>query len=54
VWPGLTTVRQPFEVVAQALVDLLVDRLENPESAPGSSMLVPRLVIRGSTAGSDR
>ena len=53
VWPGLTTVRQPFEMVAQALVNLLVDRIENPEGAPGSSMLVPRLVIRGSTSGSE-
>lgn len=54
VWPGLTTVRQPFDEVAQALVNLLVDRLENPDGAPGSAMLVPRLVIRGSTAGSGR
>ncbi|HKY47002.1 MAG TPA: substrate-binding domain-containing protein, partial [Acidimicrobiia bacterium] len=54
VWPGLTTVRQPFEMVAQALVTFLVDRLENPEDAPASSMLVPELVVRGSTAGSNR
>jgi DNA-binding LacI/PurR family transcriptional regulator len=52
--PGLTTVRQPFDMVAQALVNLLVDRLENPEGTPGSSMLLPKLVIRGSTTGSDR
>jgi len=54
VWPGLTTVRQPFDEVAQALVNLLVDRLANPEGSPGSTMLVPRLIVRGSTAGTDR
>ena len=54
VWPGLTTVRQPFDEVAQALVNLLVDRLGNPEGSPGSTMLVPRLIVRGSTAGPDR
>jgi len=54
VWPGLTTVRQPFDEVAQALVNLLVDRLANPEGSPGSRMLVPRLIVRGSTAGTDR
>ena len=51
VWPGLTTVHQPFEAVAEALIDLLVDRLENPDRAPGSVMLSPNLVIRGSTVG---
>ena len=54
VWPGLTTARQPFDEVAQALVNLLVDRLENPEGVPGSAMLMPKLVIRGSTEGSVR
>lgn len=54
VWPGLTTVRQPFDEVAQALVNLLVERLANPEESPGSTMLVPRLIVRGSTAGMDR
>ena len=54
VWPGLTTVRQPFDGVAEALVNLLVDRLENPESSPGSAMLLPRLIVRGSTTGTDR
>ena len=54
VWPGLTTARQPFDEVAQALVNLLVDRLENPEGPPGSAMLLPKLVVRGSTEGPDR
>jgi DNA-binding LacI/PurR family transcriptional regulator len=54
VWPGLTTVRQPFDEVAQALVNLLVDRLENPDGSPGSAMFPPRLVVRGSTAGTPR
>lgn len=54
VWPGLTTVRQPFDDVAQALVNLLVDRLENPDDPPGSAMLMPRLVVRGSTTGAGR
>ena len=54
VWPGLTTVRQPFDEVAQALVNLLVDRLGNPDGSPASAMFQPRLVVRGSTAGGPR
>ena len=51
VWPGLTTVHQPFDEVARALVNLLVDRLDKPDEPPGSVMLTPGLVVRGSTAG---
>ena len=51
VWPGLTTVRQPFDEVAHTLVNLLVERLENPDDPPGSVMLTPRLVVRASTVG---
>ncbi len=49
--PGLTTVRQPFEEVAETLVNLLVSRLIDPGAAPGSAMLMPELVVRGSTTG---
>lgn len=49
--PGLTTVRQPFEEVAQALVDLLVSRLTTPGAPPGSALLTPQLMVRGSTMG---
>ena len=41
VWPGLTTVRQPFEEVAEALVNLLVDRLDESRGPAGSAMLMP-------------
>jgi DNA-binding LacI/PurR family transcriptional regulator len=51
VWPGLTTVRQPFDEVAHTLVNLLVERLEKPDDPPGSKMLTPRLVVRASTIG---
>ena len=50
--PGLTSVRQPFDEVAQTLVNLLVSRLINPAAAPGSALLMPQLVVRGSTTGS--
>jgi DNA-binding LacI/PurR family transcriptional regulator len=50
-WPGLTSVRQPFEDVARSLVDLLVDRLTQPEAEPGGVMLAPHLVVRASSGG---
>lgn len=50
-WPGLTSVRQPFEEVARSLVDLLVDRLTQPEAEPGGVMLAPQLVVRASSGG---
>ncbi len=51
VWPGLTSVRQPFEEVARQLVGLLVARLTQPEQEPGTVMLRPQLVVRPSTSG---
>jgi DNA-binding LacI/PurR family transcriptional regulator len=47
--PGLTSVRQPFEQVAEALVDLLVARLHEPDGDPQTVLVKPELVIRGST-----
>jgi DNA-binding LacI/PurR family transcriptional regulator len=50
-WPGLTSVRQPFDEVARVLVDLLVHRLANPDQPPQTVLLRPQLVVRGSTVG---
>jgi DNA-binding LacI/PurR family transcriptional regulator len=49
VWPGLTSVRQPFDEVAKVLVDLLVQRLANPEQPAPTMLLRPQLIVRGST-----
>ncbi len=49
-WPSydLTTIRQPVEVMAEAALDMLLDRIADAKVAP-SKMLVPgTLVIRGS------
>ena len=51
VWPGLTSVRQPLDEVARVLVDLLVDRLANPDKPPRTSLLHPSLIARNSTLG---
>ncbi|WP_022867579.1 LacI family DNA-binding transcriptional regulator [Schaalia vaccimaxillae] len=47
--PPLTTVHQDFQTVGRSLVDLLLERIENP-SAPIQRRVVPsQLLIRGST-----
>ncbi|MDP3983714.1 MAG: LacI family DNA-binding transcriptional regulator, partial [Acidimicrobiia bacterium] len=51
-WPGLTSVRQPFDDVARKLVDLLVARLTLPDEQPDNIMLSPQLMVRASTTGS--
>ncbi|MGQ0848807.1 MAG: LacI family DNA-binding transcriptional regulator [Actinomycetota bacterium] len=49
--PGLTSVRQPFDEVAEMLVGLLVDRLAGQGQPPRTVLLAPRLVTRASTLG---
>ena len=51
VWPGLTSIRQPFDEVARTLVDLLVTRLESPDTPSTVAMVMPELIVRGSSAG---
>lgn len=47
--PGLTSVHQPLEQVAQFIIDALT-RVLDDHPAPVSTTLAPRLVTRGSTA----
>jgi len=54
VWPGLTSVRQPFDAIGRTLVDLLVARLEDPARPPQTVLLEPELITRASTTGSRR
>jgi LacI family transcriptional regulator len=53
-WPGLTSVRQPLDEVAGALVDLMVHRLSSPGEPPRTALLHPQLVVRDSTLGTRR
>jgi DNA-binding LacI/PurR family transcriptional regulator len=47
--PPLSSVRQPFERVGEALIDLLVGQLEDPNMEHGGILLDPVLVLRNST-----
>jgi DNA-binding LacI/PurR family transcriptional regulator len=47
--PGLTSVRQPLEAVAEKVIELLLDRLHDGWVAPGQVLLDPALVVRGSS-----
>ena len=49
VYPPLTTVRQPIKQMAEAAVDLLLRRLEEPEGGAARVVLPVTLVPRGST-----
>ena len=48
-WPGLSSVRQPLEDVAVALVETLHDVLGHRPVAEQGVMLEPRLVVRRSS-----
>jgi DNA-binding LacI/PurR family transcriptional regulator len=50
-WTGyeLTTVRQPVNQMAKAAVDILMERIENPEAPPEKRVLAGTL-IRGKSA----
>ena len=51
--PDLTTVAVDLAVLAEAAVDSLVRRLDDPSTPDGDSFVVPhRLVVRGSTVAS--
>lgn len=47
---GLTTVHQPMREIGAEAVKLLLAQVESPVRAPESAILVPRLVVRQSTA----
>jgi LacI family transcriptional regulator len=48
--PALTTIHIPHVQLGRAAADLLLERLEEPELAPRQVSIVPRLVVRASTA----
>lgn len=48
--PGLTSVAQPFDLIAEAAVEQIVGRIRDPQQQPRETVLTPRLVERGSTA----
>jgi DNA-binding LacI/PurR family transcriptional regulator len=47
--PGLTTVRQDFELIGRLAVEFLVDMVENPGIPVHQRVLQPKLIVRGST-----
>lgn len=46
--PSLSTVRQPMELMGRTMVQLLMDRLDDPEKSPTAVSLPVRLVVRES------
>ena len=50
-WPPLTTVNQQFSVLGRRAVELAVRALEGEEQ-PATDLVVPELIVRGSTAAS--
>lgn len=48
--PPLTAISQPNRRVGEEAANLLVDRIINPESPPLQRLMVPTLIVRGSTA----
>ena len=51
--PGLTSVRQPFEQVGEALIEMLVERLDEEDATRGV-LLEPVLIPRASTTGGEQ
>jgi LacI family transcriptional regulator len=49
--PGLTTIRQPAFDIGAAAVQLLLDRMANPDSEPRTERLAATLELRESTEG---
>ncbi|GAE81403.1 transcriptional regulator [Cutibacterium acnes JCM 18920] len=47
---ALTTVRQPFQDLGTAAIDLLVDMVERPDREHHGVLMEPELVLRSSTA----
>ena len=52
--PGLTSVRQPMELVAATLIELLVAQLRDPDVERSGTLLAPAVVTRASTLSSPR
>jgi LacI family transcriptional regulator len=50
----LTTVHQPFDEIARTAVQVLLDRIQNPDAAPHTTTLPGRLIVRGSSAPAQR
>jgi DNA-binding LacI/PurR family transcriptional regulator len=51
--PGLTSVRQPLEAVAEQVIEVLVDQLHRSRTTRARVLLDPVLVVRGSSDRSD-
>ena len=49
--PGLTTVRQDFNLLGQLAIEYMVSMINNPDMPIHQRILQPKLVIRGSTRG---
>jgi DNA-binding LacI/PurR family transcriptional regulator len=47
--PGLTSVRQPLEAVAEQVIELLLEHLHGTRSTPAQVLLDPALVVRDSS-----
>jgi LacI family transcriptional regulator, repressor for deo operon, udp, cdd, tsx, nupC, and nupG len=47
--PPLTSVRQPYETISAAAVQLLTDRLADPDAPPTELRCRPELIVRAST-----
>lgn len=52
--PPLTSVQQPFEAMAKAVVRLLRERIANVEQGPADLKFAPELVVRASTGPGPR
>jgi LacI family fructose operon transcriptional repressor len=50
VGPGLTVIEQPVADIGRSAMDLLFDRLRNPDMAKRKVVLAGRLVVRGSSS----
>jgi len=48
-WPGLTTVHQPVEELLEYALSMLIDRINGSASPRGQEVILPKLIIRGST-----
>lgn len=47
--PELTTMRQPFQIIGRRAADLLIDRIERPESPQEFVRFTAELIVRNST-----
>ena len=47
--PGLTSVRQPLEAVAEKVIEVLLEHLDGVRSRPARVLLAPALIVRASS-----